>query len=58
MDLIRQYDLYGIPTNLTFNNKGAKHKTMCGGLASLIVKGLMIVYILNLLMKLVQYEAN
>jgi hypothetical protein len=37
--IIKSYDIFGYPITLTYNqSKGASHKTIYGGIATLIIK--------------------
>ena len=42
---IKKQDLFGHVINLNFNQKGDSHKTIIGGLASILVKIIMAIYI-------------
>ena len=50
--LLKQQDLFGHPIELTFNNKGSTHKTLCGGVVSIVIKAVMAVYTYILFRKL------
>ena len=51
--VIRNQDIFGHPVNLNFNNNGSVHKTLCGGVASLLIKVIVLLYMVILLRKLV-----
>ena len=53
---IKNHDKFGHEINLNFNNKDNIHRTFVGGLVSILVNILMIVYILTLVRKLIFYE--
>ena len=49
---IRHHDLFGHLININFNRKGSTHKTLIGGLVSIIVQGITMIYITSKLYKL------
>ena len=42
---IKDKDIFGEPIVLNFNKSGESHKTLIGGLGSLLVQGFMVMYI-------------
>jgi hypothetical protein len=54
--LIRKQDMFGYRVELNFNKKGSTHKTMCGGLTSILVLCLMMAYVIINVKKLVLQE--
>ena len=53
---IKEYDKFGHEVVLNFNNKGNYHNTFCGGLVSMLVNVIVLIYIWTLVKKLVFYE--
>ena len=50
---ITSHDLFAHPIALSFNNKGTSHKTLLGGLVSILIKLLLVFYFFILLRTLV-----
>ena len=46
--MLKDRDAFAHDVSLNFNNKGNKHKTLIGGISSIIIKGFMIFYFINL----------
>jgi len=54
--LISSHDLLGHKIQLNFNKKGSTHKTLIGGILSILIKILMVIYTLTYLDILVNYR--
>ena len=52
---IKGYDQYGHQVKLQFNDKGDAHKTLLGGLISIIVQVVLAAYFVSLLVKMGTY---
>ena len=50
--ILRQIDIFGHPVSLLVQNEN-KYTTKCGGVITIIVYGLMVVYMVPLIIKLV-----
>ena len=50
-DFIKSKDYYGYLVTVSFNNSGASHCTIFGGICSLITRGLIWMYTILLLMR-------
>jgi hypothetical protein len=50
---VRDQDLFGHPITLNFDQDGPEHKTIIGGVFSIILKLMMFFYVLRLLLQLV-----
>lgn len=46
-------DMFGHVINLNFDRKGDSHKTLCGGVFSIALKGFLSFYVILLLIKLI-----
>ena len=53
---LRNRDLFGHPVQLNFNKGGPEHNTVYGGVASLVVKVLMLVYVGKLITRMLMFE--
>ena len=49
---IRDHDMFGHVINLNFDKRGDSHKTLCGGVFSIGLKGFLSFYVILLLIKL------
>ena len=56
--LIKGQDLFGLPVQLHFNNKGPYHRTILGGLFSILIKLFMAFYIYIMFKKMIYFEDN
>ena len=56
--MIEDQDIYGEPVILKFNKKDWVHKTVFGGVATLFVKCLMLVYMSILVQRMVLYQST
>ena len=43
-EYIKSYDMFGYPVNLNFNKKGPIHNTLLGGIFSILINSLMLLY--------------
>jgi hypothetical protein len=55
---IKDYDLFGHPVLLNFNNKGPVHQTTAGGIISIIVKIFALTYMAQRVMMMINYEGD
>ena len=55
---IKNHDLFGYRVDLNFNKRGHSHQTIIGGFISLLLKGLIILYVWYLYSKMVGYKEN
>ena len=53
---IKTHDLFGHKIELNFNKKGSSHNTLIGGVFSILIKMVMLIYIYLLVKKLVNNE--
>ena len=53
---IRKKDLFGHPIMLQYNRRGSAHQTACGGIFSMVVRLIIVVYTITLLKKLTGFE--
>jgi hypothetical protein len=54
--IIRDQDMFGYKIELNFNKKGSTHKTLCGGLVSILVLTIMLIYVYSNVRKLYMEE--
>ena len=54
-NVVRERDMFGEPILLNFNRKGTTHKTLIGGLISLLVQIGLIIYLYVHIEKLVKH---
>jgi hypothetical protein len=45
-NIIRNRDMFGYRVELNFNEKGSTHKTLCGGLVSIFVMAILMIFVL------------
>ena len=57
-DKVKEHDYFGQDIVLNFNKEGNNHKTVAGGLVSIILKLLMCVYIFMIFKKWLLKENN
>jgi hypothetical protein len=55
---IKDFDMFGHPVLLNFNNKGPVHLTTIGGIASIIVKLFALAYFALRVKMMINYEAD
>ena len=55
---IKNHDIFGSPVSLNFNKDGSNYKTLIGGLFSLLIKVVMILFIIHKLYLLVSLGDN
>mmetsp|Transcript_41069 Transcript_41069/g.62447 ORF Transcript_41069/g.62447 Transcript_41069/m.62447 type:complete len:103 (-) Transcript_41069:1838-2146(-) len=55
---IKHFDMFGYTIALNFNQKGESHKTILGGIVSLIVHTIIFIYIYIHLKKMILKEDN
>ena len=53
LSFVKDKDLFGHKVKISFNGQGSQHKTYVGGFFSIMVKSFMIVFVTNLLIKLI-----
>ena len=56
--IIKNQDLFGYTVDLNFNKAGHSHNTIIGGLISICLKLLLIVYVIYLFNKMLGYNEN
>jgi hypothetical protein len=57
--VIRNRDMFGHRVELNFNNQGSSHKTLCGGIGSIMLQTLMMVFVnLNVKKLFLQEDDN
>lgn len=54
---VKEYDWFGHPIGLTFNNKGDAHQTVCGGCSSIVLRVILTWFLVTKLMILWQRGA-
>lgn len=55
---LKRQDLFGLPVQLHFNKKGPSHRTLMGGLVSILIKLFMAFYIFIMFKKMIFFEDN
>ena len=55
---IISHDLFGQPIQLNYAKKDSEYKTFHGGLVSIVIKCILMVYIGSLLIQMITYDNN
>ena len=53
---VKNCDQFGHPIQLQFNNQGSTFNTLCGGVISIVIKVIMIVYVYSLVKKWIMFD--